>query len=97
MLQGTDNSTVPALEFSSSPFPQRTNTLIITGLPKPFFHPPVTDALRTCFAVYGPVHSWSVLKSFSRMIVVYHEEEDAELAKKAYDDCEITASDNWFV
>jgi hypothetical protein len=96
-MSDDEYSTLPALEFSPPLSPEPTNTLIITGLSKPFFQPTVADALRTCFAMYGPIYSWSTLKSFSRMIVVYQNEDDAERAKQAYDEYEVGASNDWFV
>lgn len=93
-LHTMNDMEVPALEY---PQPQRTNTLIITGLPLQFFHPVVLNTLKACFAVYGTIHSWVPLKNFCRAIVVYHSEDDAEYAKLDYDGYIIPASGDWFV
>ncbi|KAF8328828.1 Calcipressin-domain-containing protein [Cantharellus anzutake] len=55
-----------------------TNTLIITSLPQPFFHPSVLDPLRDYFETYGPLHSWAPIKGFGRVIAVFHNTDDAE-------------------
>lgn len=93
-LTMTMDLTLPALEYSQ---PQRTNTLIITGLPEPFFHPIVLNTLRNCFAAYGHIHAWVPLKNFLRAIVVYENEDEAEFAKLDYDGYIIQATHDWRV
>ncbi|KAI0792641.1 Calcipressin [Abortiporus biennis] len=79
-------STPPELVESSIPTsPVRTNTLVVTQLPPPFFEPVVLDALRDHFASYGEIHTWAPLKAFARAILVYYSEDDAELAKESCD------------
>ncbi|KAH9842473.1 Calcipressin [Rhodofomes roseus] len=79
-------SSPPSLTSNSGPpTPRRTNTLVITQLPATFFEPVVLDALRHHFATYGPVYAWAPLKSFYRIIIVYHSEDDAEHAKESCD------------
>ncbi|KAK7053728.1 Calcipressin-domain-containing protein [Favolaschia claudopus] len=60
---------------------ERTNTLAVTSLPKQFFQPPILHVLRDHFATYGPLNRWVPLPGFSRIIVVYMREDDAETAK----------------
>lgn len=52
------------------------------------------DALRDHFATYGPVYAWAPLKSFYRIIVVYHSEDDAEHAKESCDRLIVGSIDN---
>lgn len=63
----------------------RTNTLVITSLPPSFFAPAVLEALRTHFESYGEVHTWAPIRAFARIILIYYDEEAAELAKE---DCD---------
>ncbi|KAJ6466030.1 Calcipressin-domain-containing protein [Mycena vitilis] len=60
---------------------QRTNTLAVTSLPKEFFEPLLLDVLRDHFATYGHINRWVPLPGFSRIIIVYTLEDDAESAK----------------
>jgi hypothetical protein len=60
---------------------QRTNTLAVTSLPKEFFEPLLLDVLRSHFATYGEINKFAPLPSFSRIIIVYVSEDDAEKAK----------------
>lgn len=64
---------------------QRTNTLAVTSLPKTFFHPLVLDVLRSHFASFGEINQWVPLPGFGRIIIVYHEEDCAEAAKRLCD------------
>ncbi|KAJ7494421.1 Calcipressin [Mycena galericulata] len=66
---------------TSSNDTQRTNTLAITSIPKEFFQPLLLDVLRNHFATYGHINRWVPLPGFSRIIVVYTREDDAETAK----------------
>ncbi|KAI9433862.1 Calcipressin-domain-containing protein [Lactarius indigo] len=58
---------------------KRTNTLVLTQLPTPFFHPRVMDALRDPFR-------------FLRVIVVYESEDSADEAKSHSDGLHIDAT-----
>ncbi|KAI0038735.1 hypothetical protein FA95DRAFT_1684530 [Auriscalpium vulgare] len=58
--------------------PTRTNTLVIAQLPAAFFQPAVLHALRDHFEAYGAVHTWAPIRAFSRIILVYFEEEGVE-------------------
>lgn len=85
----------PSLTSNSGPpTPQHTNTLVITQLPAAFFAPVVLDALRDHFATYGPIYAWAPLRSFYRIIVVYHSEDDAEHAKESCDRIVVGSTDN---
>ncbi|GBE82813.1 Calcipressin [Sparassis latifolia] len=77
----------PPSSHSASPTADssRTNTLIITQLPAAFFAPAIQEALRDYFALYGAIHAWAPLKAFSRVLLVYYSEDDAERAKQSCD------------
>ncbi|KAI9462539.1 Calcipressin [Russula earlei] len=79
-------ATPPATE------PKRTNTLVLTQLPTPFFHSRVMDALRDHFASHGSIRAWAPLRTFSRVVVVYDSEDCADDAKTYYDGLEIDAT-----
>jgi hypothetical protein len=71
---------------------KRTNTLVLTQLPKPFFHPRVMDALRDHFASHGKIRAWAPLRTFSRVVVVYESEDSADEAKTHSDGLSIDAT-----
>lgn len=50
---------------------QPSNTLIITSLPTPFFHPSIQLCLRSHFSTYGNIRTWAPLAGLGRIIVVY--------------------------
>lgn len=64
---------------------QRTNSLVVTGLPLAFFHPVILDVLRTHFSSYGEIYAWAPIRAFARVILVYYAEDDAESAKLGSD------------
>ncbi|KAJ7510285.1 Calcipressin-domain-containing protein [Mycena galericulata] len=74
-----------SLSGHASPAPsndiEATNTLAITSVPKDFFQPLLLDVLRNHFATYGHINRWIPLPGFSRIIIVYTREDDAETAK----------------
>ncbi|KAJ7611690.1 Calcipressin [Roridomyces roridus] len=76
-----------SISLSSPPSPtssndaQRTNTVAVTSIPKEFFQPLVLDVLRSHFDTYGEINRWVLLPGFSRIIIVYTHEDDAEAAK----------------
>jgi len=72
--------------------PKRTNTLVLTQLPTPFFHPRVMDALRSHFASHGEIRAWAPLRTFARVVVVYHSEDSADEAKSYCDGLQIDAT-----
>jgi hypothetical protein len=72
--------------------PKRTNTLVLTQLPTPFFHPRVMDALRDHFACHGKIRAWAPLRTFSRVVVVYESEDSADEAKTHSDGLSIDAT-----
>ena len=74
----------PPLTVSSAA-PSRTNSLVIASLPSTFFQPEVLDAMKAYFASFGELYAWAPIKSFSRIIVVFYEDADAENAKLTTD------------
>jgi len=66
---------------SSLQEPLKTNTIIITSLSAPFFHPRVQAALRVHFEYFGQIHTWAPLTGLGRIMVVYWSEEAVEGAK----------------
>ncbi|KAF7327599.1 hypothetical protein MKEN_00339100 [Mycena kentingensis (nom. inval.)] len=58
-----------------------TNTIALTGIPRPFFQPDLLDLLRDHFATYGKINRFVPLTTFNRIIVVFYEEQAAERAK----------------
>ncbi|KAH7890061.1 Calcipressin [Phlebopus sp. FC_14] len=62
-----------------------TNSLLITQVPRAFFEPLILEALRDYFAVYGEINQWVPIASFSRIILVYYNEESVEQAKRNSD------------
>ncbi|KAI0062072.1 Calcipressin [Artomyces pyxidatus] len=90
-MPGIDSITPPE-EPSSPSSPTRTNTLVLTSLPEPYFHPIVMSALRDHFETYGEVHTWAPIRAFGRVILVYRSEEDAEEAKLHCDGIVIDAT-----
>ncbi|KAI0046934.1 Calcipressin [Auriscalpium vulgare] len=91
-IEVTTPPSPPAQSTSRADTPTRTNTLVIAQLPAAFFHPPVMHALRDHFETYGAVHTWAPIRAFSRIILVYFEEEDAEEAKMHCDGLVIDAT-----
>ncbi|KAL0947676.1 hypothetical protein HGRIS_013764 [Hohenbuehelia grisea] len=82
----------PSTPAPASPTMQKTNSLVITSLPKSFFQLPVLDALREHFSSFGEINQWVPLPGFCRIIVVYELEDDAELAKQHCDPMDIDTS-----
>ncbi|KAI0303319.1 Calcipressin [Multifurca ochricompacta] len=71
---------------------KRTNTLILTQLPTPFFHERVMDVLRDHFVSHGAIRAWAPLRTFARVIIVYESEDSADEAKSYCDGLEIDAT-----
>lgn len=59
----------------------KTNTVIITSLTAPYFHPRVQAALRHHFEYFGRIHTWAPLTGLGRIMVVFWDDEAAEGAK----------------
>jgi Calcipressin len=76
---------------------ERTNTLVLTQLPIPFFHPRVMDALRNHFALHGRIRAWAPLRTFARVIVVYESEDSADNAKIYCDGLQIDGTPETYV
>jgi len=72
-------------EPSSLGFPQVTNTVTVTSLPKSFFDPLILAMLRDHFSHFGDINQWVPLQGFGRVIVVYEAEHHAESAKRNSD------------
>ena len=85
LIHNMDSPTTP--EHS-----KRTNTLVLTPLPAPFFHPRVMDALRDHFASHGTIRAWAPLRTFARVIIVYESEDSADEAKAHGDGLQIDAT-----
>lgn len=77
---------------SSSHYYQKTNTVAVTSLPKSYFDPLILDVLRNHFATYGEINQWVPLPGFSRIIIVYTLDEQAELAKQHCDTITLEAT-----
>ncbi|KAH7928139.1 Calcipressin [Leucogyrophana mollusca] len=60
---------------------ERTNSLVITQVPRSFFRPAILSALQDHFATYGDINQWVPIASFARIILVYYSEDSAERAK----------------
>ncbi|KAA1477685.1 Calcipressin [Dentipellis sp. KUC8613] len=89
-MPGISINTEPSSTRPASP--QRTNTLVITSLPAPFFHPLVMQALRDHFEIFGAIYAWAPLRAFARVIVVFYDEEHAEEAKVHCDGLQVDAT-----
>ncbi|THH08697.1 hypothetical protein EW145_g2517 [Phellinidium pouzarii] len=86
-------SVPPTPPLSDTPPPvTHTNSLVVTGLSHAFFHPLVLDALRSHFSLYGEIYAWAPIRAFSRVILVYYNESDAENAKLSSDGLMIDAT-----
>ncbi|KAF8496784.1 Calcipressin [Russula emetica] len=83
--------TLVASPPATEPF-KSTNTLVLTQLPLPFFHPRVMDALHHHFSSHGKIRAWAPLKTFARVVVVYESEDSADEAKTYCDGLEIDAT-----
>jgi hypothetical protein len=88
--------TLVASPSATEPF-KGTNTLVLTQLPIPFFHPRVMDALHDHFASHGKIRAWAPLKTFARVVVVYESEDSADEAKTYCDGLEIDATPETYV
>jgi Calcipressin len=87
----------PTLVVDSTESSKRTNTLVLTQLPIPFFHPRVMDALRNHFALHGRIRAWAPLRTFARVIVVYESEDSADDAKMYCDGLQIDGTPETYV
>lgn len=80
----TLNQTIPT--STSAPLAERSNSLLFTNLPEPFFtEPSLASALLDLLNAYGPLVSWNPLMSLERATVVYEKWEDAKTAKDRLD------------
>ncbi|KAJ7589504.1 calcineurin-binding protein [Mycena floridula] len=79
---------------SSSQYYQKTNTIAITSLPKPYFYPEILDVLHHHFSSYGEINQWVPLPGFGRILVVYVNDEAAEAAKLECDTIQLDATED---
>lgn len=82
---------------AQSPEIIRTNTLAVTSLPKSFFEPVILELLHSHFSSFGTINQWVPLPGFSRIIVVYEEEDHAETAKLRSDPIILSATKERYV
>ncbi|KAL9612239.1 MAG: hypothetical protein Q9167_003152 [Letrouitia subvulpina] len=84
-----DLSSLPPLIAPSPP----SNTLIITNLLEPsIFHPTSLAEIRSLLAHHVPLHSFSPLKSFRRIIVSFYTTDDAISVRRLLDNSPIMSS-----
>ncbi|KAF2236567.1 Calcipressin-domain-containing protein [Viridothelium virens] len=77
-----DLSDLPALSQPSPP----SNTLLITNLNEPtIFHPTNLQTIRDLLSSHAPLHSFSPLKSFRRLVVSFETTEAAISIRQALD------------
>lgn len=77
-----DLSKIPPLEQPTPP----SNTLIITNLQsKDIFRPDNLQEIRDLMSKTAPIHSWAPLKSFSRIIVSFFDQEAAIKVRQVWD------------
>ncbi|KAF2221063.1 Calcipressin, partial [Elsinoe ampelina] len=77
-----DLSDLPPLTTPSTP----SNTLIITNLSDPaIFSPPKLQAIRDAISAQAPLHSFSPLKSFRRIIATFFTVDDATHVRQLLD------------
>jgi len=75
----------------------RTNTLAVTPLPRSFFQPVILQLLRVHFSSFGAINQWVPLPGFSRIIIVYEQEDYAENAKLCSDPIILSATKERYV
>ncbi|KAI4163123.1 MAG: hypothetical protein LQ342_003251 [Letrouitia transgressa] len=84
-----DLSSLPSLVTPSPP----SNTLLITNLLEPsIFHPTSLAEIRSLLADHVPLHSFSPLKSFRRIVVSFYTTDDAIAVRRLLDNSPIMSS-----
>ncbi|KAG7091373.1 hypothetical protein E1B28_010413 [Marasmius oreades] len=73
---------------------KRTNSLAITPLPKEFFYPQILVHLHHHFETFGTINQWIPLQGFSRILIVYEDEDAAERAKTVSDPIVVEIGDS---
>ena len=82
----------------TKPSAPMTNTLIIAGISRSFFqNPSLISILERHFQLFGHVHSWVLLPSFGRIMVVYYDDQDAERARQDFDTTALRHTHDWYV
>ncbi|KAK0639353.1 Calcipressin-domain-containing protein [Cercophora newfieldiana] len=77
-----DLSKIPPLEQPTPP----SNTLLITNLQSlEIFRPDNLQQIRDLMSKTAPIHCWSPLKSFRRIVVSFYDEEAAIAVRKVWD------------
>jgi hypothetical protein len=77
-----DLTNIPPLTTPTLP----TNTLIFTNLQNPeIFRPDNLQTIRDLITAEAPVYSWAPLKSFSRIILSFYDEESAIAIRSKWD------------
>ncbi|KAA1082318.1 carbohydrate-binding module 1 protein [Puccinia graminis f. sp. tritici] len=79
------SSSLLSLPKASNPKVIPSNSIIITSLPKIFFHPSLQLALRSHFDSYGRIITWNLLPDLARILVIYSHSEPAVLARAEMD------------
>lgn len=77
-----DLSDIPPLVQPTPP----SNTLLFTNLQdRDIFHPDNLETIRGLIAQTAPIHAWSPLKSFRRIVVSFYDEASAIAVRKIWD------------
>jgi len=80
----------------TKPTSPMTNTLVVTGISRSLFqNHAMVSILERHFQLFGSVHSWAPLPSFGRIMIVYHDEEDAERARQDFDATALKYTHDW--
>ena len=56
----------------------------------------MVSILERHFQLFGHVHSWVLLPSFGRIMVVYYDEADAERARQDFDTTALRHTHDWY-
>jgi hypothetical protein len=72
----------------------KTNTIIVTSLPRELFASLALDTLRKHFSSYGRINQFAPIGAFGRVIIVYEDEDAAETAKLLNDPVVIKSTEH---
>jgi hypothetical protein len=64
---------------------ERTNTAALLLPHQALFAPPILDILRAHYESFGTIAHWAPIRAFGRVIIVWHEVEGCEWAKREGD------------
>ncbi|OAV94976.1 hypothetical protein PTTG_06954 [Puccinia triticina 1-1 BBBD Race 1] len=73
------------LQNANNPRVIPSNSIIITSLPRIFFHPTLQLALRSHFDSYAHILAWTPLPNLARILVVYSDSQPAVAARAEMD------------